>query len=340
MNIIKVWIPAFLICFFIVSHTLAKDLKWKIIWEKSSLNDSLGGNKIYPVIDRALHRIYCVSNTNYIEALNSETGALVWLSQFKGSENEGFGIPFYFMSRLYWGNINGNYYGYNTKNQSPVFSIITNPHDSLRRICRDPFSGAINDSILVIGGQGKGYSSIIQALDWNSGAQKWRIDIKGSEIRGKPAFDNKRIYFIAGEQIIATTFQGAIAWTFSGDYSGFDNNYPVISNRALFYVSAKTIYALDIESGLCIWKKENVTKKISVPLLYNGKVYLGGGSGVVFCLDANSGKEIWKSTLPSGVIIQNQPAVYNNTLLIVHNIIHESSDFHLFFLDPKSGWIP
>ena len=149
----------------------------------------------------------------------------------------------------------------------------------------------------------------------------------------------KGVYFIAGEQIIATTFQGAITWTFSGDYSGFDNNYPVISNRTLFYVSAKTIYALDIESGLCIWKKENVTKKISIPLLYNGKVYLGGGSGVVFCLDANSGKEIWKSTLPYGVIIQNQPAVYNNTLLIIHNIVHDSSDFHLFFLDPESGSI-
>jgi len=74
----------------------------------------------------------------------------------------------------------------------------------------------------------------------------------------------------------------------------FLKSSPVVSNGKIFLGGPTGIfYALDSKTGLVVWKKETGLGVDAPALVHNGKIYIGTKDGWLFCLDAKSGKQNW-----------------------------------------------
>ena len=95
---------------------------------------------------------------------------------------------------------------------------------------------------------------------------------------------------------------GELRWHF--DTKGDVMPTPAISDGQLvFSTGAGDIYALDAQSGEQRWmSKLGGMGNMSSPAIYNGKIYVGMSvPAYLFCLDAKTGKTLWKSQIPKAV---------------------------------------
>ena len=78
----------------------------------------------------------------------------------------------------------------------------------------------------------------------------------------------------------------------------FDASYePVVMSKLLFLASPNngSVTAYKTESGEEIWKFYTEGPVRCAPAGWQGKIYVGSDDGYLYCLDANSGKQIWRS---------------------------------------------
>ena len=56
----------------------------------------------------------------------------------------------------------------------------------------------------------------------------------------------------------------------------------------------------DITDTAWLWNKKGIGTDVATPVVKDGKVYIVSFNGKVWCLDIQTGKEIWESKLPQG----------------------------------------
>jgi len=49
-----------------------------------------------------------------------------------------------------------------------------------------------------------------------------------------------------------------------------------------------------------LWKMSGLGTDVATPVVSNGKVYILGFNGTIWCIDILTGQELWKMVLPSG----------------------------------------
>ncbi len=77
----------------------------------------------------------------------------------------------------------------------------------------------------------------------------------------------------------------------------FDSNYePIVLGKTLFFGSSDddAITAINIDSGKIRWRYYANGPIRLAPVGWENKIYFGADDGLFYCLDANSGKLIWK----------------------------------------------
>ena len=78
------------------------------------------------------------------------------------------------------------------------------------------------------------------------------------------------------------------------------------------------VYCLDRESGKLIWKEQvaeadpHAFRQFSTPLIHEGRVSIGGSDKQLHCLDAQTGKVIFR--LPANDWVRACPAAIGDTL--------------------------
>jgi outer membrane protein assembly factor BamB len=78
----------------------------------------------------------------------------------------------------------------------------------------------------------------------------------------------------------------------------FDRGYePVVMGRTLFVSSSRndSVSALDTETGAQQWRFYADGPVRLAPVATRGRVYFGSDDGFLYCLDAASGKLVWKA---------------------------------------------
>lgn len=61
---------------------------------------------------------------------------------------------------------------------------------------------------------------------------------------------------------------------------------PAVAGQNLIIASTDgNLYALNLQSGATAWKRKIAAQAIGTPLVRNGRIYVGGGKGDMFCLD-------------------------------------------------------
>jgi len=133
----------------------------------------------------------------------------------------------------------------------------------------------------------------------------------------------------------------------------FDYAYqPVIADGVLYYGSSAdcTVYAVDAGSGEERWSFHTGAPVRFAPAAWNGRVFVGGDDGWIYCLDARSGSVEWKKRGgpgDGGMILGNDRMISRRPvrggIAIVGDVLYvgagiwPSEGIYIRALDPATG---
>lgn len=106
----------------------------------------------------------------------------------------------------------------------------------------------------------------------------------------------------------------------------FQNIVIVPYGRGRFLAGVRIGGEGDVTDKAWLWEKERIGTDVSTPVVNDGKVYIVSFNGKVWCLDIQTGKEIWQSKLPQG-----KGAIYSSATLAGNNlyICREEGTFYV-----------
>jgi outer membrane protein assembly factor BamB len=126
----------------------------------------------------------------------------------------------------------------------------------------------------------------------------------GADILGSPLVHDGRLYFGSDNHMIYAfnLKDGKEAWSFETGDKVHDAA-PTLAGGSLFMAGMDGhLVCLDALTGKLLWKSEDFEKLNTTALAYQGRVYFGAGDRHFRCLDASSGKQIWSFEAPKGIM--------------------------------------
>ncbi|MGF1578468.1 MAG: PQQ-binding-like beta-propeller repeat protein [Gemmataceae bacterium] len=216
----------------------------------------------------------------------------------------------------------------------------------------------------IAGGNGNG---MVCAIDRETGEVVWQFDDEGGmkPVYSSPWLANGKLYIGEGlhfsprcKLYCLDAETGEKVWDFPTE-SQVESSPCVVDGVVYFGAGNEGVYALDAKSGKMLWnyatdptRSTTIFRVGASPVVVDGRLYIGSGiergglaarsETAVVCLDARSGKEIWKrpTVLPcwSKATVAG-PLVYfalgNGDLM--NDPVAEPPKGHILCLDAKSG---
>lgn len=205
-------------------------------------------------------------------------------------------------------------------------------------------SSSIKDGLMYFGTA----SNMFYCVDINTGIKKWEYNLgescknsKGDSIGGTistPAIYYGKIYFgtVCGSVICLNEKTGLKEWEFSNSYKAESFNSSItVANSKVYCVSTDSwIYCLDANSGSQIWKSVVLENQNSSPCYYDNKIYVAGWK-FFNCLDASNGKELWDYWYQGEKILSCEPCISDNKVFFG---TADSEICSFYASDGKKNW--
>jgi outer membrane protein assembly factor BamB len=174
------------------------------------------------------------------------------------------------------------------------------------------FSPIIADGMAIahLGGEGKG---ALMAFDLATGKIKWKWDAEG------PAYASPVVATLAGAKQIVTMTEKSVAglaladgkllWQlpFVAQGMAYNAATPIIDGDTVIYVGQQRgAHAVKIEKRgnafayKPVWDNPEVSVQFNTPVLKDGLLFGLSDRGMLFCLDAKTGKTAWTDTTKRG----------------------------------------
>jgi outer membrane protein assembly factor BamB len=185
---------------------------------------------------------------------------------------------------------------------------------------------------------------MIRALDNKTGEVKWSYDIRKdgeqSQFHGDPlATDELVIIGTDGKIGHVYAFErstGAVRWKYRVENWGVVSDVLRFQNKVYAVTLRDEVVCLNKDDGKMNWTfrsgySDQATNFhwTSTPAISDGRIYFGGLDGIVYALDANSGKQIWKRDL--GARVTTSVAAHE------HDLYVGTSKRHIYRLNSDSG---
>ena len=124
-----------------------------------------------------------------------------------------------------------------------------------------------------------------------------------------------------------------LLWCYEAPFLlGFERSSPAVADGKVFIGSNdNNIYCLDADTGRLIWRYKTDSRVYSSPAVADGKVFVGSRGGKLYCLDADTGRLIWQYKTGSMYSSPSSPAVANG------KVFFGSNDDNIYCLDANTG---
>lgn len=185
-------------------------------------------------------------------------------------------------------------------------------------------SAAIVDGIVYSGSE----SGTIVAVDEKRGQKLWQFDTS-QPIRCSPAVAGGVVYCGSDSGILHAldARTGKPLWQFATG-GAIQASPAIVGGVILFGANDHNLYALDRRTGRKLWNFRTSRSFIQAPPVVHGDhVFAAGWSDWVWCLDAKTGKPVWKSFIPVSI---EAVAWYRDQLWV-------RSPYFVVRLDPADG---
>lgn len=269
------------------------------VWQVAGGKEFAGG----PVA--AGGRVYIGNNDGNVYCFDAVTGKEVWT--FKtGAEVEA--TPTLWGGMVLVGSFDGNVYAVDAVSGRERWRFSTGPRmPGVKGI--DTVKQGVDSSIAVVDGSayfgawdGKAY-----CLDARTGQQRWSRQLGGIVHWSAPAVSGGKVVLGAtdGKLYCLNAGDGAVSWATELAAANMDHMMcgPSIADGVVYSGGGyeNGLYALGLADGKVRWKYAAKSLVCSSPAIRGNRLYaFADGGGQVFCLDRNSGKELWSRTFGGG----------------------------------------
>lgn len=185
-------------------------------------------------------------------------------------------------------------------------------------------------------------NGLIRALDKQTGQVRWSYDIRKdgdqTEFHGDPLVTEKLIIVSTdgkmGHVYAFERLTGAVRWKYRVEWRGLSSDVVRSGDHIYAVTLDDELVCLNLESGAAMWtfRSGGLPKSFywnSSPTVTNDRAYFGGLDGIVYALDARSGKLIWKTDL--GARVSSSVASHGRDIYV------GAANRHLYRLDADSG---
>lgn len=148
----------------------------------------------------------------------------------------------------------------------------------------------------------------LYCLNAATGRLLWSYPIWYTEY-SSPAVANGNVYMIGtdesfehGKLYCLNSTTGSFVWNFtmaSGEWISLCS--PIIYENHVYMITDHNAYCFDANDGDTVWQVP-VSYVVSSPAIADNKIFLNSEAGVLSCLNASDGIEIWNDTLHGGTI--------------------------------------
>lgn len=150
--------------------------------------------------------------------------------------------------------------------------------------------------------------SYLLCADCDTGETIWKTDRPKGMTWTTPVVvehESREIALVSGGKRVDAydTADGSLLWTLDGFEGAFVASPTLVPNGAII-ASGNKGHTAAIRFGPdskavpeIVWRAEEAASYFSSPLLHRSRAYMVNKVGVAFCLDVESGREIWRSRL-------------------------------------------
>ncbi len=172
-----------------------------------------------------------------------------------------------------------------------------------------------------------GYTNAMYAVDAKTGYQIWKYDTEEGVTNSSPIVYKNHVYFGSGKQLICLKADtGEKVWDI---LFGQQIRLPVAFDNERFYVVAEDrIYAFAIQNHKKLWEYELINNVLH-GICINENRLICPVDDTLYCLDAKTGKQVWKKFYPN-YNSMNPPSYYEDNIYVAF-------DQFLFCVDVKTG---
>lgn len=142
-------------------------------------------------------------------------------------------------------------------------------------------------------------TGLLRAFDATTGTQVWSRQLGGQSFTSQPTAVAGTVYINSFQTIYAVNEQdGTVKW--SVPFIGSEHSSPAVTATGIYYTNSGEAFALAPATGSIIWRtsSSSIGSFGSVPVFYNGRVYIRNNSIGTVALDAGTGVPVLET--PTG----------------------------------------
>jgi len=216
--------------------------------------------------------------------------------------------------------------GYTTESVVPPFRVAWHREFPPERISREVQAVVYAGKVFVGTKSGNLY-----ALGAKDGKEVWKFSA-GSPILHTAACEDGKVMVAAldGAIYAVATETGNLAWKFEGD-EGYGFSAAPLVAKAMVFIGQRggAFFALNLKDGTLGWRVDIGAPIFNTAAYDDGKVFFCDEQLLVHCLDAATGKTIWKSDKLYGQSAkQFHPVVCNGLVLLRPMMTHPTREYY------------
>ncbi|MCW4028216.1 MAG: PQQ-binding-like beta-propeller repeat protein [Candidatus Bathyarchaeota archaeon] len=165
-----------------------------------------------------------------------------------------------------------------------------------------PVGHEVNSSPTIFNGTGivGCFDGNVYCMNLSSGKPVW-VSSVGGAVFSSPEVYGGCVFVGSGLQGLycLNASNGDVLWSFPTDARV--NSSPAIFEGVVYFVCNRDVFAVNVSSGREIWRQFTGSLG-NTPCIFGGCVYVGSYDGTFFCLDAATGRQIWKYQTDGSIV--------------------------------------